>query len=108
MAVVAGRSTRSLGSTMNSDEWELFRSFDNPASADVMCQWLLREQVPARVETRSLEHGIEAKHCVFVHRSLAHRARWVVAQLPPSDEELEYLATGKLPGSGAEGKNGAT
>jgi len=88
---------------MNStnDEWELFRAFHDPASAEIMRDWLLREQVPARVETRSLEHGIEAKHCVFVYRSLAHRARWVVGQLPPSDEELEYLATGKLPGNGA-------
>lgn len=54
--------------------------------------------VPARVETRSLESGIEAQHCVLVGAALAHRARWVVAQLPPSDEELNYLATGKLPG----------
>jgi hypothetical protein len=81
------------------DEWEVFRVFDDHGAADVMCQWLLREQVPARVETRSLENAVEAKHCVFVHRSLMHRARWVVAQLPPTDEELEFLATGKLPGA---------
>ena len=90
------------------DEWELFQSFDNPASAEVMCERLLRENVPAKVETRSLEHGIEAKHCVFVHRTLAHRARWVVAQLPLSDEELEYLATGELPGPSVKSDNGAT
>ncbi len=29
---------------------------------------------------------------------LAHRARWIVAQLPPADAELDFLATGKLPG----------
>jgi hypothetical protein len=28
---------------------------------------------------------------------LAHRARWIVAQLPLTDAELEFLATGKLP-----------
>ena len=82
------------------DDWELFRSFTDSGSAEVMCTWLLRENVPAKVETRSLENGVEAQHCVFVHRRLAHRARWVVAQLPPSDEELEFLATGKLPGRG--------
>jgi hypothetical protein len=79
------------------DEWEVFRTFDDLGSAEVMCSWLLREEVPAKVETRSLEVGREGRYCVFVHRTLAHRARWVVAQLPPSDEELEFLATGKLP-----------
>jgi hypothetical protein len=93
---------------MSDDEWDLFRSFDDPTSANVMCEWLLRENVPAKVETRSLEHGIEAKHCVFVHRTLIHRARWVIAQLQPTDEELEYLATGELPGRRAESDNGAT
>jgi hypothetical protein len=82
------------------EDWELFRSFADSGSAEVMCKWLLREQVPAQVETRSLENAIEAQYCVFVHRSLAHRARWVVVQLPPSEEELEFLATGKLPGQG--------
>jgi hypothetical protein len=53
------------------EEWEMFRAFDDHGAADVMCQWLLREAVPARVETRSLENAVEAKHCVFVHRSLA-------------------------------------
>jgi hypothetical protein len=83
-------------------DWELFRSFADLGSAEVMCSWLLREQVPAKVETRSLENAIEAQYCVFVHRSLAHRARWVVAQLPPSEEELDFLATGKLRGQGEE------
>ena len=80
------------------EEWELFRSFRDAGSAEVMCKWLLREEVPAKVETRSLEHAIEAQYCVFVHHRLAHRARWVVAQLPPSEEELEFLATGELRG----------
>lgn len=80
-------------------DWELFRSFADPGSAKVTCEWLLREEVPAKVQARSLENALEAQYCVFVHRSLAHRARWVVAQLPPTDEELEYLATGKLPGA---------
>ena len=81
-----------------SDEWELFRNFDDLGPAEVMCSWLLREEVPAKVVPRTLENALESSFGVFVARSLAHRARWVVAQLPPSDEELEYLATGKLPG----------
>lgn len=84
---------------MEDDAFELFRSFDDAGSADVMCKWLLREQVPAQVLPRTLENGLEANFGVFVLARLAHRARWVVAQLPPSDEELDFLATGRLPGS---------
>jgi hypothetical protein len=86
-----------------SEEWEVFRRFTDVGSAQVMCTWLLRERVPAKVETRSLENAREGEYCVLVHRKLAHRARWVVAQLPASEEELEYLATGQLPG--AKGEN---
>jgi hypothetical protein len=46
---------------------------------------------------------METQFVVFVLKKLAHRARWITAQLPPSDAELEFLATGKLPGQ-AEGK----
>jgi len=85
--------------TETSDDWVPFRKYADQGSANVMCAWLMRESVPARVETRSLESGREAEYWVFVHRSLAHRARWVVAQLPPIDEEPNFLATGKLPGA---------
>ena len=84
------------------DEWELFQSFGDPGSAEVMCGWLLREEVPAMVEPRYLEDALEREYRVLVHRKMMHRARWVVSQLPPSDAELEFLATGKLPG--AEGQ----
>jgi hypothetical protein len=83
----------------DTDEWEIFRRFTDVGSAEVMCSWLLRENVPAKVETRSLENAREGEYCVVVHRRLAHRARWVVAQLQPNDEELAFLATGRLPGA---------
>jgi hypothetical protein len=84
---------------MVEDGFEHFRNFDDLGSAEFMCSWLIREQVPAKVIPRTLENGLESNYCVFVASSFAHRARWVVAQLPPSDEELEYLATGELPGA---------
>ena len=59
-----------------------------------MRSWLEFEEVPRKVEARALENGRESQFCV----SLAHRARWIVAQPPPSDEELNFLATGELPG----------
>ncbi len=77
--------------------WELFRTFPDLGPAEAMRVWLQHEQVPTKVEACSLESAIEKQYCVFVEKRLAHRARWVVAQLPPSDEELEFLATGKLP-----------
>ena len=57
-----------------------------------------------KIEARALENAIETHYSVFVAKHLAHRARWVVAQLPPTDEELEFLATGKLSGGDNEEK----
>lgn len=54
---------------------------------------------PARSKREHL-NGRESLFCVFVASVLAHRARWIVAQLKPTDVELEFLATGKLPGEG--------
>jgi len=50
------------------EEWELFQTFTDIGSAEVVCD-------------------------------LVHRARWIVAQPPPTDAELDFLATGKLPGA---------
>jgi len=67
-----------------------------------MCSWLEFEGVPAHVRPRALSAAMEAEFVVFVLKKLAHRARWIVQQLPPTDAELEYLATGKLPGQDEE------
>ena len=98
VAVVAGRSTESLDSTVSSDnDWELFQTFTDIGSAEVMCAWLLSEEVPARVDTQSFESSLEIRYRLWVRRDLIHRARWVIAQPAPTETELEYLATGKLP-----------
>ena len=51
------------------------------------------EGVPSRIEARASE----TMFVVCVLKKLAHRARWIVAQQQPTDEELDFLATGKLP-----------
>jgi hypothetical protein len=79
------------------DPWESFRGFPERGRAEALCVQLQHEGVPSKVETRSLENGIETQYWVLVPKSLAHRARWVTAQLPPTEEELSFLATGKLP-----------
>jgi len=78
-------------------EWEVFRSFPKESAAIAMCGQLRAGECPATVSPRALGNAVETEYCVFVPRSLAHRARWIVAQLPVSEEELEFLATGKLP-----------
>jgi len=79
-------------------EYEEFRAFPDRGPAESMCSWLESEGVPSCVEARTLSSGIESQFVVYVLKELAHRARWIVAQLPPSDAELDFLATGKLPG----------
>ena len=81
---------------MSTGDWVFFKSFPELGPAEAMRIWLQREEVPTKVEARALENAIETQFCVFVAKGLAHRARWIVAQLPPTDEELDFLATGKL------------
>ena len=86
------------------EPYEEFRVFPNRGPAESLCSWLEFEGVPSYVESRALSSGMEAQFVVFVLAKVAHRARWVVAQLPPTDAELEFLATGKLPGQDQEPK----
>jgi hypothetical protein len=65
------------------EEWILFRDFAQPGAARGMEIWLRNEQIAVRREGGG----------VFIARSLRHRAEWIVAQLPPSEEELNTLAT---------------
>jgi len=78
-------------------EYEEFCAYPDRAGADAMCSLLVVEGVPSFVQSRSLENALETDFVVWVASRLAHRARWVAAQLPPSEAELTFLATGKLP-----------
>ena len=85
-------------------EYEEFRAFQDRGSAESLCSWLEFEGVPSYVESRALSGAVETTFVVFVLKKLAHRARWITAQLPPTDAELDFLATGKLPGQDEENK----
>ena len=78
--------------------WEGFRTFENRGPAEALKSWLEFEGVPCRIEAQVLENGLESNFRLYVKVGLAHRARWIVGQLPPSEAELEFLATGKLRG----------
>jgi hypothetical protein len=67
---------------LHEEQWILFRSFEDAAAARGMCLWLENEQISARCESQD----------VFVLSSLRHRAEWIVEQLPPTQEDLNFLA----------------
>ena len=73
-------------------EWEFFRSFPDENAAVSVAGQLRTSDCPSKVSPRKLASGVETEYCVYVPRSLIHRARWIVAQLPISDAELESLA----------------
>ena len=85
--------------TLRDQEWEYFRGYTSKGVALSVSEQLESEGVPNRIEARALESGVEAEYWIVVQCSLAHRARWIRAQLPPDESELGYLAT-KLLGSG--------
>jgi hypothetical protein len=85
----------------NESRWVLFESRDDGAAAEMLRSQLEREGVATRVEI----HGVPglSSFRILVPRDLLHRANWITRQLPPSDAELAFLATGKLPDNKSEG-----
>jgi hypothetical protein len=81
-------------------EWEFFAAYPDENAALTLAGKLRSSDCPAKVSPRNLASGLETEYCVYVPRSLVHRARWIQAQLPISDDELESLAmrsTNKAP-----------
>lgn len=83
---------------LRDQEWEYFRGYISKGVALSVSEQLQGDGVPNRIEARALESGIEAEYWIVVQCSLAHRARWIRAQLPPEESELDYLATKRLGG----------
>jgi len=85
---------------MPTGDWEFFKVFTDRFEAERVAGLLESSGVPAYVDYGALGVGLDMRFSVYVDASLAHRARWVIANAPDvTDAELEYLATGKLPGS---------
>ena len=85
---------------MPTENWELFKVFTDRSEAERVVGLLESSGVPAYVDYGALGVGLEMRFPVHVDASLVHRARWVIALTPDvTDAELEFLATGKLPGS---------
>jgi hypothetical protein len=73
-------------------EWEFYKAFPAENAALALAGQLRTSECPAKVSPRKLASAVETEYCVFVPHSLIHRARWIEAQLPMSDEELDSLA----------------
>jgi len=85
---------------MRTEDWELFKVLPDRFEAERIVGLLESSGVPAYVDYGALGVGLDMKFSVYVAAKLAHRARWVMATAPDvTDAELDYLATGKLPGS---------
>jgi len=80
------------------EHWQSLRGFAERGPAEALCAQLESEGVPTQIQSNALENAIEARFFVLVPSSLAHRARWVTPEFPVTEAELNFMATGKLPG----------
>ena len=76
-------------------QWERFMRFPGALDAHIVAGRLNIEGVPTVVLPAS---GLEPPFAavILVPQHLVHRARWVLAWPPASDEELLFLATGEI------------
>lgn len=81
------------------DEWCVLDTYADRFAAEADAGYLRSESVAAKVEAVSDFPGQDFGARLWVDAALAHRARWLLKLGTVSDAELEYLATGKLPGS---------
>jgi hypothetical protein len=82
--------------------WERFKRFFGPLEAHIVAGRLEVEGVPTIVlSALGLDSSNNAE--ILVPSHLIHRARWVLAWPPASDEELQFLATGEI-GLAGEGR----
>jgi hypothetical protein len=78
--------------------WESFAIYHDELAAGVVAEYLRRNDCPAQV-AGSAGTALEPSVRVLVPGELLHRARWLWATADLTEAELQYLATGELPGS---------
>lgn len=83
---------------MPDDTWSAAATFADSISAEALAGLLRSEGVPCRVASNETLPGLATEFAVLVPSELLHRAQWVIKQAQVSEQELDYLATGKLPG----------
>jgi hypothetical protein len=84
------------------DEWCVLETYTDRIAAEADAGFLRSEKLAAKVEVISDFPGQDRGIRLWVDAALVHRARWLLKLSSVSDAELEYLATGKLPGAKEE------
>lgn len=79
-----------------SEPWQEFAVYYNASSAEVAAGLLRSEGVPVDVASEEPMSGLMQGFRLLVPPEMMHRARWVAAQATWSEEELTFLATGRL------------
>lgn len=75
--------------------WQVFKVFENGSEAELLKDFLQKNGVPVKIDHGILESGVDGVY-LYVPEELVHRAKWFAADSAFTDEELDYLATGKL------------
>lgn len=87
-----------MNAVIRERDWETFATYHDELAAGVVADYLRRNECPAQVvgsAGTALEPGVR----VMVPGELLHRARWLWAAADLTEAELQYLATGELPGN---------
>jgi hypothetical protein len=85
--------------TMSETQWRLLITLPDLPSAQSLAQVLIDDGIVARVMSDASVLGQAAPSRIYVDATHLYRARWFMAQRQFTDEELDYLATGRLGGA---------
>jgi hypothetical protein len=80
------------------DGWSVVASFGDQISAQALSGLLKSESMPCLVISNAPVPGLGTEFSVLVPTPQLRKARLIREQNHVSDEELNYLATGELPG----------
>ena len=81
------------------EPWHEFAAYSDAASAEIVAGLLRSEGVPVEVVSDEPMPGLVQGFRLRVPVEMLHRARWVVSNADFTEEELAFLATGRLSSS---------
>jgi hypothetical protein len=83
---------------MSIDGWSVVASFGDQISAQALSGLLKSESLPCLMISNAAVPGLGTEFSVLVPTPQLRKAQFIREQNRVSDEELNYLATGELPG----------
>ena len=85
------------------DGWSEIATFADRISAEALVGLLASEKVPCRIDSNEIVPGLGTRFAVLVPAQFVHRAAWIRQEAADvTEQELTYLATGKLPDGSRE------